>query len=119
MLPGALTMPASPQLQAAEAQRCAALRADAPRDPGHVRMEELRALQQAALTPDDVEQRFRAAQAIKPVRRHAEVALALQVRQVDSGVHMYAVWFWVEHIFWLVTWAQRTRVAGAKWVMCR
>ena len=61
-------VPASLQLQAAEAQRRAALRADAPRDPGHVRMEELRALQQAALTPDDIEQRFRAAQAIKPVQ---------------------------------------------------
>ena len=39
-----------------------------PRDPGHVRMEELRALQQTALTADDKTARFRAAQAVKPVR---------------------------------------------------
>lgn len=57
------------QAAAAEARRRAALRGDVPRDPGHVRMEELRALQQTALTADDEVARFRAAQAVKPVRQ--------------------------------------------------
>lgn len=59
------------QAAAAEARRHAALRGDVPRDPGHVRMEELRALQQTALTDDDEAARFRAAQAVKPVRQLA------------------------------------------------
>ena len=59
------------QFAATEARRRAALRGDVPRDPGHMRMEELRALQQTALTADDEAARFHAAQAIKPVRRCA------------------------------------------------
>ncbi len=113
-LPGALIMPASLQLQAAEAQRRAALRADAPRDPGHMRMEELRALQQAALTPDDVEQRFRAAQAIKPVRPPRVRACAADPPG-DSGIHGSGL---VEHLFCKVTWAPTSFAAGKMWVMC-
>ena len=51
----------------AEARRRAQLRGEVPRDPGHVRMEELRAMQQLKLTPDDAELRFRKAQETKPV----------------------------------------------------
>ena len=61
------------QAAAVEAQRRAVLRGEVPRDPGHVRMEELRALQQTALTADDEAARFRAAQAVKPVRRRISV----------------------------------------------
>ena len=65
------------QLQAAEARRRAQLRGEVSRDPGHVRMEELRALQQLELTPDDAELRFRKAQETKPVSPEPSCACIL------------------------------------------